>query len=206
VTSERESVRRYFDREAEAFDALYRGRTWDRMLRPAVYRRVELARALCRDRAVLDVGCGTARVAIALCDAGASAVTGIDFSTVMIEQGRSIVDASPYRDRITLDVADFLQFRPNGTWPLVLALGVFEYFEDLSGCVTAVAPLVGETLAFSVRRFTALRGTLRAARYRLAGCPIHFASKRTIEQACRGFADVRIESGGAGSYWVEARK
>lgn len=148
---------------------LYAGRFLDRLLRPAVYRRRELARQLCRDRDVLDIGCGTARTALALCDAGARSVTGIDFSTEMIDRGRAIVAASPHRDRIALDVADFMQWSPGRTWPLVLALGVFEYFADLRACVAAVAPFVDDTLAFSVRRFTPLRGTVRAAAIACAG-------------------------------------
>jgi predicted TPR repeat methyltransferase len=203
---EGDAIRTYFDREAASFDQLYTRSPWDRLLRPAVYRRIELAQSLCGGRDVLDIGCGTGRIAIAMCDAGAKSVTGIDFSPAMIALGRTIAAASHHRDRITLDTGDFTRFETTRTWPLVVALGVFEYFEDLAACVRSVTPFVDDTLAFTVRRFTPLRGTVRAVRYRLAGCPIHFATERAIRNACRAYASVTIDDGGPGSYWVVARR
>jgi predicted TPR repeat methyltransferase len=217
MTDEHAHIRSYFDTGAAAFDRLYTSQSWrgalDRVLRPSVYRRLELAVELYREVGrpdILDLGSGTARTALALCDAGARAVTAIEFAPAMVVQARALVAASPHADRLTLVEADFLTWQPDRRWPLVLALGVFEYFRDLRAVLARVAALVDAvdgTLGFTVRRFTALRGPVRAARYRLAGCPIYFATRRSITRACRdaGFAHVDIRDGGAGSYWVVAR-
>jgi predicted TPR repeat methyltransferase len=214
MTREAESIRDYFERDAAAFDGLYAGAPWraalNRRLRPSLYRRLELACALRRELDapdVLDLGCGTGRTAIALCDTGAGSVHGIDFAASMIDRGRSIVDRTNHRDRITLGTADLMTWTPPRRWPLVIALGVLEYYRDPAPVLERIATFVDGAFAFTVRRFTPLRGTLRAIRYRLAGCPIHFATAGSIEQACRraGFARVEIGDGGAGSYWVVAR-
>jgi predicted TPR repeat methyltransferase len=216
MTDEHAHIRSYFDGGAAAFDRLYTSRSWrgalDRALRPSVYRRLSLALELWRslDRPeVLDLGSGTARTALALCDAGARQVTAVEFAPAMVAQARALVAASPHGERLTLVEADFLTWQPGRRWPLVIALGVFEYFRDLRAVLARAKDLVAAdgTIAFTVRRFTALRGSVRAVRYRLAGCPIYFATRRSITKACReaGFVHVDIRDGGAGSYWVVAR-
>jgi predicted TPR repeat methyltransferase len=218
MTDDRAQIRAYFDTGAAAFDRLYTSRSWrgalDRALRPSVYRRFALALDLWRGVGrpdVLDLGSGTARTALALCDAGARAVTAVEFAPAMVAQARVLVAASPHAHRLNLVEADFLTWQPDRRWPLVIALGVFEYFRDLRAVLARAKDLVDEvdgTLAFTVRRFTALRGVVRAVRYRLAGCPIYFATRRSITRACRdaGFAHVEIHDGGAGSYWVVAQR
>lgn len=213
MTREVDAIRHYFERDAASFDRLYTSSSLraavNRALRPSIYRRLELARALCIELGgpdVLDLGCGTARTALALCDAGANSVYGIDVAPAMIDRARVLVDATRHRDRITLVTGDFATWNAPRRWPLVIALGVLEYYQDIAPVLASIASFVDGSFAFTVRRFTPLRGPLRALRYRLAGCPIHFVGRRSIERAClrAGFARVTITDGGAGSYWVVA--
>jgi SAM-dependent methyltransferase len=214
MSAEHDAVRVYFDRTADDFDRLYAPPTpWaalrDRLLRPSVYRRTAMAQELCRAMGgpdVLDVGCGTARTALALCDAGARSVLAVDFAPVMIERARAIVAATPHAARIELGCADAFAWTPPRRVPLVTALGVVEYFADPRPILARLAAFSSDTVAFSVRRWTPLRAPVRALRYRLAGCPIHFATRHTLERACAasGLRDLTIRDGGAGSYWAVA--
>ena len=80
-----EGVRTMFDRIAPVYDAMNRVMTagldvrWRRLAAHAVVRP--------GDR-VLDAACGTGDFAVADAAAGASRVTGLDFSTAMLERAR----------------------------------------------------------------------------------------------------------------------
>ena len=56
---------------------------------------------------VLDAGCGSARLTLALVEAGAADVVGIDTSLERLAQGRARLTAHPMRARVTLMEADF---------------------------------------------------------------------------------------------------
>jgi SAM-dependent methyltransferase len=65
---------------------------------------------------VLDAGCGSARLTLALADAGAAEVVGIDTSVERLTQGRARLSTHPMGARVKLFEADFdraLQF-PDG--------------------------------------------------------------------------------------------
>jgi SAM-dependent methyltransferase len=56
---------------------------------------------------VLDAGCGSARLTLALAAAGAAEVVGVDTSAQRLEQGRARLAAHPLGDRVRLVEADF---------------------------------------------------------------------------------------------------
>jgi ubiquinone/menaquinone biosynthesis C-methylase UbiE len=56
---------------------------------------------------VLDAGCGGARLTLALADAGAAEVVGIDTSVERLTQGRARISTHPMGARVTLMEADF---------------------------------------------------------------------------------------------------
>jgi SAM-dependent methyltransferase len=64
----------------------------------------EIVAAVARAGAVLDAGCGSARLTLALADAGAAEVVGIDTSAERLAQGRARIATHP---RVTLLAADF---------------------------------------------------------------------------------------------------
>jgi SAM-dependent methyltransferase len=201
VTARR--VREFFDRHALAYDARFAGgalaTAWARLSRPAVFERLRAATALVRSLGhpdVLDLGCGNGLGAIAMADAGARSITGVDFSAAMLDIARRRVAARPRGAAIDLIEGDILTWpgAPRG-WDLVVALGVLEYYPDASGLVARMAELTRAWALFSVRAWTPLRGAIRARHYARAQCPIHFLDRPAIEGLrARG---VRVLDGGA---------
>ncbi|HUY71989.1 MAG TPA: ubiquinone/menaquinone biosynthesis methyltransferase [Gaiellaceae bacterium] len=84
-----DSIRSMFDRIAPVYDAMNRVMTGGLDLR---WRRVAAAAAVRPGDRVLDAACGTGDLALADLRAGAESVTGLDFSTRMLERARRKTD------------------------------------------------------------------------------------------------------------------
>jgi len=80
-----DSIRSMFDRIAPVYDAMNRVMTGGLDLR---WRRVAATAAVRPGDRVLDAACGTGDLALADLRAGAASVTGLDFSTRMLERAR----------------------------------------------------------------------------------------------------------------------
>ena len=72
----------------------------------------EIVAAVAGAGSVLDAGCGSARLTVALADAGAAEVVGIDTSLERLEQGRARLSTHPRGPSVTLMAADFDQLLP----------------------------------------------------------------------------------------------
>lgn len=67
----------------------------------------EIVAAVSTDGSVLDAGCGSARLTLAIADAGAAEVVGIDTSDERLMQGRERIATHPMSGRVKLIKADF---------------------------------------------------------------------------------------------------
>jgi SAM-dependent methyltransferase len=67
----------------------------------------EIVVAVAAAGSVLDAGCGSARLTLALADAGAAEVVGIDTSAERLTQGRARISTHPMGARVMLIEADF---------------------------------------------------------------------------------------------------
>ncbi len=74
-----------------------------------------------RVRSMLDIGTGSAILAIAARLLGAENVTGFDHDAIALEQARENVALNRLRGKITLDVADITEQPPKGSFDLVCA-------------------------------------------------------------------------------------
>jgi SAM-dependent methyltransferase len=72
----------------------------------------EIVAAVAGAGSVLDAGCGGARLTLALADAGATEVVGIDTSDERLAQGRARISRHPMGARVTLIEADFDRVLP----------------------------------------------------------------------------------------------
>src|SRR5436305_8014950 len=120
----RDASRRYHDRVARQYDAIYDDPYWEfhdeltwRAIKPHLPRE---SHAPCA-----DLGCGTGKWGLKLLKSG-FAVTFVDHAAAMIEHTREKLKAiGPKAKRATLIVADIVQMPqvPSDAFQLVLAMG-----------------------------------------------------------------------------------
>src|SRR3954470_11255632 len=87
-TSATARVQDHFRRKASSFDRLYdEEHLLQRTIRPGLFARREFVTSVVRSYVsprVLDVGCGSGRIAEHVLDAGAAEYVGVDFSEPML--------------------------------------------------------------------------------------------------------------------------
>ncbi len=204
-------VRSHFRDKAQQFDDLYEDeRPLARRLRPGLFRRRRLAvdtvRAY-RGPRVLDVGCGSGRIAEFVLEAGAGHYLGIDFSEPMIELSRRRLER--FGARTELVTGDFLEAAIDGEFDVVLALGLFDYLPEPHRFSRRMYELCapGGCVVGSFPTWSWVKGPVRKVRYEWIGdCPIFNYSRRELELmfGASGFAPVEIFSPGRSGYLLRA--
>src|SRR4051812_45043431 len=121
-------VREHFRRKAFSFDHLYdEEHALQRLLRPGLFNRRELARDVARDYdapAVLDVGGGSGRIGELVLEDGASRYVDVDLSDTMLELARDRL--ARFGEKVELVQGDFLTTPLEGRFDVVLGLGYFD--------------------------------------------------------------------------------
>ena len=186
-------VSSYFDEHAVDFDTIYveakspLRQLRDRLTRGTVVGRLELVDRLARAHQpsrVLDIGCGSGRFAVRLAQQGAE-VVGLDFAEQMLVLARQAAQQAGVGDRCRFVNADFLEWEADGAFDLGLAIGFFDYVADPAPMLEKLARLCGNRVVASFpKRFDPLVPP-RYVRLRLSGCPVHFYSRRQVEELAR---------------------
>ena len=204
-----EQVREHFDEHAGAFDALYNeDRLVQRMVRPGLRRRRELALEVVRahDRPrVLDVGCGSGRIAEAVLEAGADAYVGVDPAPAMLELAARRL--ARFGDRVELVEGDFLEVPLVGKFDVVLALGLFDYLDRPELFARRMCEVCSGEVVASFPRWTWVKGPIRKLRYEVVNnCPIFNYTDRELRMmfGAAGFARVDVLQPGRSGYLVRA--
>jgi SAM-dependent methyltransferase len=206
-------VRNRFRDKAQQFDDLYEDeRPLVKLLRPGLFRRRQLAAdtvASYDSPRVLDVGCGSGRIAEFVLEAGATRYMGVDFSEPMIDMARQRLDR--YGDRVELSVADFLEAPLEGPFDVVLAVGLFDYLPNASEFSDKMAALTapGGCMVGSFPTWSLLKGPVRKVRYEWIGdCPIFNYSRDGLEQMLHSsrFDRVELSSPGRSGFLLRAFK
>lgn len=204
-------VRERFRTKAKAFDDLYEDeRPLARRLRPGLFRRRALASETISAYAsprVLDIGCGSGRIGEFALQAGAAHYLGIDFSEPMIELARTRLER--FRPRAQLMLGDFLNAPIEGSFDVVLALGLFDYLPAPQLFTRRMFALCagGGCVVASFPRFSPLKGPIRKVRYELIGdCPIFNYTRRELELmfGASGFETLEIRAPGRSGFLVRA--
>jgi SAM-dependent methyltransferase len=202
-------VREHFQRAASSFDRLYESRALSgRLVRPGLYERYRIALEVagrCERPRVLDIGCGSARIAEPLLDGGAGEYVGVDFAAPMLALARERL--ARFGDRATLIEADFLDVDLAGPFDLVLALGVFDYVAEPEHMVRRLAALTAGSAVASFPRWSWIKGPLRHLRYEVVlDCPIYDYTIRELRFlfGAAGFERLRVVKRGSG-FLVDAR-
>jgi len=210
-TTAPERVRTRFEDKARQFDDLYEDERWlVKTLRPGLFRRRKLAVdtvAAYGAPRVLDVGCGSGRIGEFVLEAGASRYVGVDFSAPMIDLARTRLHR--FNDRTELIVDDFLTAPLDGSFEVILAVGLFDYLPEPHRFSRRMFDLTapGGCVVGSFPTWSWLKGPVRKVRYEWIGnCPIFDYSRRELELmfGASGFTRVEVASPGHSGYLVRA--
>ncbi len=208
-----ERVRSRFRDKARQFDDLYEDeRPLVRLLRPGLLRRRQLAVETvrsCEAPRVLDVGCGSGRVAELVLEAGAGPYVGIDFSEPMLDLARTRLER--FDDRAQLVLGDFVGAPIEGQFDVILALGLFDYLPDPHRFSRRMFELCapGGCVVGSFPTWSLVKGPIRKLRYEVIGdCPIFNYSRRELELlfGASGFDRVEILSPARSGYLLRAHR
>ena len=210
------SVRSYFERTADSFDALYADHhTWryrlNRVFRKGLFERVARTKETMEgmeDFTVLDVGCGSGRNSALFAELGARRVLGIDFSAPMLELARQHARAAGVVEQCEFIQADFLDHPFRETFDVVVALGVFDYVADPVRVLKRMTELSNDRVVASFPGRSPIRAPLRKLRYALRGCPVYFYTGTRLRQICHeaGLAKFRIDKLSSSGYMLTERK
>ena len=206
------SVKTYFERTADNFDALYENRRnlsyrFNQLFRKGLFQRIEKttnAFAGMQDFTVLDVGCGSGRNSALFAEKGARRVVGIDFSAPMLDLAREYTRAKSVADRCEFIQADFLEHPFYETFDVVVALGVFDYVADPVRVLKRMSELAHKKVVASFPGVSPVRAPLRKMRYALRGCPVYFYTGTKLRQICHdaGLENFRIEKLASSGYML----
>lgn len=89
----------------------------------------QMISAVCAEKRVVEIGCGSGRMAETLIKAGAQSYTGYDISEAAINAAQARVKGLDMADRISFQVSDVNQL-PELTADIVVSLGLFDWLGD----------------------------------------------------------------------------
>lgn len=190
-------VRDHFRRAAASFDSIYDNEysAFNRVFRRGLFTRIDRSAAIVRRHnqpRVLDVGCGSGRVAEILMKAGVGEYVGCDFSEDMLELARERL--APYSDRVQLINGDFLQLEFDGKFDVILGLGLFDYLPEPYLFINKMAELSRGTVFATFPRWDWVKGPSRYVRYNIIRrCPIYNYTARELEFLFKSHNFSRVE-------------
>lgn len=208
-----EVVRVYFDRESRRFDAIYETskpagqRIVDRIFRHVVVKRFELITNLAPmvgPWSVLDVGCGPGRYAIALAQAGAARVVGVDAAASMIEIARSEANRLKVGARCTFVTAGFTEFSTDEMFDVIVATGYFDYLPDPEAHLARMIARCRGRIFASIPKKWEFRVPIRKARFAYERGFVRFYSQSQLDQliASTGIDRRRVSVVDLGRDWI----
>ncbi|MEE2657800.1 MAG: methyltransferase domain-containing protein [Candidatus Latescibacterota bacterium] len=208
------AVRRYFDGEAQRFDAIYHSqkgladRVIDRLFRGVVQRRFRLAFEVCGDvqgKKVLDVGCGSGRYAVEFARRGAE-VVGIDMAESMVVMARQAANTAGVADRCRFEAKEFLDWCEPYHFDISLGIGFFDYTPRPELSLSRIREITRERAIFSFPIRWRLRTPTRWMRLKAHGCPVFFYDRRDVERLLSESGWNRFDVQGLGrDYFVHAQ-
>ena len=186
-------VKKYFEDTAKEFDEIYdnRGDTLKRLInkvfRKGMRERVILTLQECEgdNKTILDIGCGSGRIALLLAEKGID-ITGIDYSSEMIELANEYLRKYKDSTNIELNVeficCDFMKdFDINELFDITLALGVFDYIKNPMPFLEKMKNLTKEKMiAYYPAKF-AFQAPIRKIWLWTRNCPVYFYTKRKLK-------------------------
>ena len=208
------TVRDRFEREATAFDAIYRQdrgmfRTWfNRLFRRPIFERYQKAFEMignARGKTFLDVGCGSGIYSVDLALQGARYVLGVDFSSQMIQIARKRAKDNGVDGVCEFKEVNFFEMDSSSLFDFSIAMGVFDYLPDPVTFLQKMKSLTGGQAILSLPGNSLIRGPLRKLRYKFcAKGNVYYYCYEDIERIAKqaGYEHYRIDHLKTGSGFI----
>ncbi|MGD8506139.1 MAG: class I SAM-dependent methyltransferase [Candidatus Bathyarchaeota archaeon] len=183
-------MKEYWDTAATEFDTYYRRekdalrRIVDKVFRKNMAERVRLTLQECKNvdgKRILDVGCGSGRIAIELARRGAY-VTGIDFSKSMLHMASATAKKFDVENSCEFVNDDFLNYSFAGKFDTLIALGFFDYTKDPTPYLKKMKSLMKEKCIFSFPSKFAFQVPLRMIWLKTRKLPVYFYTKKQMKR------------------------
>jgi len=193
----------YWDYQAKEFDTFYQEekralrKLVDRIFRKGMKERFHLTLKECNDvsgKKILDVGCGPGRIAVELAKRGGY-VIGIDLSENMVNLANNLAKKLGLNDKCKFVCDDFLRHTFNEKFDISIALGFFDYTQNLAPYLAKIRSLTTEKCIMSFPCKFSWQTPLRIAWLRRRKCPVFFYTKEKIRNLLsQYFSDFRLSS------------
>ena len=180
----------FFDKISSNFDTIYDDkdkshikRVIDNTLRASVRARLSRTLELCnpiKSRRFMDIGCGGGRLIYELAKRDASFIAGCDISKEMLYLASKRLKGIIHNSNIQFYQKDIMDIIPDTRFDISIALGVFEYFDDVSKPLKTISSFTTDKIIFSLPKKFHILTPIRKFRYHLKSCPLFFYSKKDI--------------------------
>lgn len=170
----------FFDRYAYDFDAIYGApaHIFSRVINPLFrksmmlrYEKTMGAAYPIIGKSVLDVGCGPGHYAVALAQAGAQSVVGIDFAPEMIHIARKRSEDAGMAAKCTFLETDIMEYMPSDKFSYSILMGFMDYIAQPEAVIARVIQMTNEKIMFSFPVAGGVLAFQRKIRYRKR-CPL----------------------------------
>lgn len=147
--------------------------------------RVKLVLEECEPgKTILDIGCGSGRISLALAEKGAN-VTGIDYSSQMIRLANKYLVNYIKETNTNLNVTyicnDFMEnYNGREKFDTTLAIGVFDYIKDTIPFHAKMKSLSKEQMIISYPAKYTFQMPIRKIWLWTRKCPVYFYTKQKI--------------------------
>lgn len=175
--------KRFWDKEAYDFDAIYSGQkskiaNWlDSIFRWDMYERfnytMENAQPI-EGRTFLDVGCGTGRYAIEFARKKGRKVVGLDISSQMIDICQQRARDENLVDRVSFIQSDLLQYKRDNNFNVCIAIGLMDYIKEPLVLLIKIRECINDRAIMSFPRAWTWRAIVRKVRLKFKKIDVYF--------------------------------
>jgi cyclopropane fatty-acyl-phospholipid synthase-like methyltransferase len=166
----------------EEKDALRRA--IDKVFRKAMSERVDLTLQECRNingKKILDIGCGTGRMAIQLAKEDAY-IVGVDSSDNKIDKANAIAAKEGLQDKCLFIRDDFAKHVFKEKFDISVALGFFDYVKDPEFHIKKMRAITKEKCIMSFSAKFAFQVPLRMIWVHSRSSPVYFYTKKELKR------------------------
>lgn len=180
-------------------------RAIDKVFRRAVSERQHLTLQECRNikgKKILDIGCGTGRIAVQLAKRGAY-VVGVDSSGSMIQQASILAEKEGLRSNCLFIQDDLAKHVFDEKFDISVALGFFDYVRDPELHIKKMRLITKEKCIMSFSAKFAFQVPLRIIWVHSRSSPVYFYTKKELKRLFSPhFSHYRIKNISAGYHCV----